>query len=183
MRVKVIQGGAAAGSDPQDTVLFVAIDPAAFRQIGDMVFVSGQGDPEANWDRLSQGSSLFVSSVVADEYDLKQGDTLLQTQRASFVMAAVTTFTGGDGDGMVCTGAGWCNDRFSVSVDPNYMLAPAPGETVWRAHLTSGPPNQGGVLRCCGIYAVDVLSDGVVIFGRPHADIHLTAPEISGLRS
>jgi putative ABC transport system permease protein len=132
MRVKVIQDGTAAGSDPQDTVLFVAIDPTAFRQIGDMVFVSGQGDPEANWDRLSRGSSLFVSSVVADEYDLKQGDRLtLQTRRGAhpFVVAAITSdFTG---QGMVVTGTyadlkRWFGesgaDRFSVSVDPDYEV-------------------------------------------------------------
>jgi putative ABC transport system permease protein len=130
MRVKVVQSTSAPGDDRQDTVLFVAIEPHAFRQIGEMVFISGQGDPEANWQRLSEGESLFVSSVVADEYGLEQGDTLtLQTRRGEhpFEVAAITSdFTG---QGMVVTSTyadlkRWFSesgaDRFSVSVDPAY---------------------------------------------------------------
>jgi putative ABC transport system permease protein len=130
MRVKVVQSPSTAGEDRQDSVLFVAIEPHTFRQIGEMVFVSGQGDPEANWERLSQGGSLFVSSVVADEYGLKKGDSLtLQTRRGEhpFEVAAITSdFTG---QGMVVTSTyadlkRWFSesgaDRFSVSVDPDY---------------------------------------------------------------
>ena len=130
LRVKVAQSPSAPGDNRQNALLFVAIEPSAFRQIGEMVFVTGQGDPEANWERLSQGGSLFVSSVVADEYGLKQGDTLtLQTRRGEqpFEVAAITSdFTG---QGMVVTSTyadlkRWFSesgaDRFSVSVDSNY---------------------------------------------------------------
>jgi ABC-type antimicrobial peptide transport system permease subunit len=60
----------------QDTIIFAAIDPATYREVGEFEFAAGQGDPDANWGRFYQGGALFVSTVVADRYDLEQGDTL-----------------------------------------------------------------------------------------------------------
>jgi putative ABC transport system permease protein len=112
-----------------DSVLFTAIDPALFRQIGDMEFLPGQGDAEENWRRLAEGRALFVSSVVADDLGLKQGDTLpLHTRRGeiAFNVAAITTdFTS---QGHVVTGTyedltRWFGesgvDRFIIAIQPD----------------------------------------------------------------
>jgi putative ABC transport system permease protein len=89
----------------RDALHLVAIDPEQFRQVGGKEFVAGQGDPEAAWALLSQGNTLFVSSVVAEEYGLQQGGRLaLQTRRGrqEFTVAGITTEF--DQQGLVVTG-------------------------------------------------------------------------------
>ena len=87
------------------TLTYVAIDPQQFRQVGEKEFVAGQGDPEAAWASFSQGNVLFISSVVADQYDLAQGSRLaLSTRRGQqeFIVAGITTEF--EHDGLVVTG-------------------------------------------------------------------------------
>jgi putative ABC transport system permease protein len=115
-----------------DKFYFEALDPKTFLQIGDMEFVANQGDSQANWTRLEQGKAIFVSNVVADRYDLQQGDELvLQTNRgeqAFYVAAEVVDF---GGQGLVIYGIYddlhyWFNkqgvDRFTVDVAPGYSI-------------------------------------------------------------
>ena len=116
--------------EQDDTLTFVAIDPVQFRKVGGKEFISGQGDPEAAWAALSQGNALFVSSVVADEYGLKQGSRLaLLTHRGQqeFTVAALTTEF--DQSGLIVTGT-YSDlirlfgdnhaDMFTVKVAPGY---------------------------------------------------------------
>lgn len=103
VRVAGTTGEASKGHD--GTLFLVAIDPEQFREVGGKEFVPGQGDPEAAWALLTQGNALFVSSVVAEEYDLRQGGSLtLQTRRGrqAFLVAGITTEF--DQQGMVVTG-------------------------------------------------------------------------------
>lgn len=119
-------------SNENDGLVFNAIDPDSYRQVGDMVFASGQGDPEANWARLSQGNALFISNVVADRYNVRQGDQLtLLTRRgeqAFTVAAEISDFTG---EGFVVIGVyedlhRWFSergaDRFTIKVAPGYSV-------------------------------------------------------------
>jgi len=115
-----------------DTIVFNAIDPATFRQIGDMQFAVGQGDAESNWRRLGEGQAVFISNVVADRYQMKQGDTLyLLTKRGEqgfYIAGVVMDFTG---QGLVVYGTyidmkHWFGqsgvDRFTLKVAPGYSV-------------------------------------------------------------
>lgn len=81
-----------------DTIVLNAIEPSTFRQISDMEFAAGQGKTQANWQRLEQGDAVFISNVVADRYQLDQGDTLyLLTRRGEkgfYIAGIVMDFTG-----------------------------------------------------------------------------------------
>jgi putative ABC transport system permease protein len=89
-----------------DSLFFAAIDPQSYQRVASMEFASGQGDPDQNWARLAQGEALFVSTTVADRYDLKQGDDLwLLTHRGAHpftVAGIVVDFTG---QGFIVTGS------------------------------------------------------------------------------
>jgi putative ABC transport system permease protein len=129
MQVKIAQSSFSPGDGRQDTLLFLAIEPASFRQVGDMVFVDGQGDPEEKWEKFSEGESLFVSSVVADEYGLEQGDLLnLQTRRGEHPFEVAAIISDFSGQGLVVTGTyvdlkRWFSesgaDRFSILLESN----------------------------------------------------------------
>jgi putative ABC transport system permease protein len=115
------------------TLIFLAIDPDAFLLVGSMELVSHQGDPEAAWATFRQGNALFVSSVVAEEYGLKQGSSLaLVTHRGehSFTVAGVVTEF--NQNGLIVTGSyadlkrlfGESGaDMFTVKVSPGYNAA------------------------------------------------------------
>jgi putative ABC transport system permease protein len=121
-----------ADEDIEDTLLFTAIEPALFRQVGDMEFITDQGEPEDNWHTLTEGSAVFISSVVADELAIKKGDTLtLLTRRGehAFIVAAVTTDF--SGQGYVITGTytdlkRWFSEsgvgRFTLKVENGYEI-------------------------------------------------------------
>ena len=76
------------------SLTFTAIDPVLYRQVGDMVFSSGQGQKEEIWREFSSGDKLFISTVVSEKTGLEQGDYLtLVTKRGehAFKIAAVNT--------------------------------------------------------------------------------------------
>ncbi|HKZ69213.1 MAG TPA: FtsX-like permease family protein, partial [Anaerolineales bacterium] len=114
----------------QDTIIFAGIDPYTYRQVGEFEFAAEQGDADSNWERFRQGNALFVSTVIADRYKVKQGDSLrLVTRRGEhdfYVAAVATDFTG---QGLIVTGT-WDDmrrwfgqsgvDRFTISLAPGY---------------------------------------------------------------
>lgn len=82
------------GKDRREKLYLFAIEPKLYRQITNKEFISGQGSPEDNWEVLEQGGALFISSIVAEEFEIGQGDTLsLITRRGEhdFIVAGVTT--------------------------------------------------------------------------------------------
>jgi putative ABC transport system permease protein len=113
-----------------DTIIFAAIDPATYRQVGEFEFAAGQGDPNVNWARFRQGDALFVSTVVADRYHLQQGGTLrLVTRRGEhdfYVAGVAVDFTG---QGYIVSGSWndmkrWFSqtgvDRFTIKLADGY---------------------------------------------------------------
>lgn len=114
----------------EQTLAFMAVDPASYQRVTSFVFAADQGDPEQLMDQLAAGDSVFISTVVADKYDLEPGDTLqIETrrgQRAFRVAAVVVDFWD---RGLVIEGS-WKDMRryfglddvsaFQVKVEPDY---------------------------------------------------------------
>jgi putative ABC transport system permease protein len=132
LAVKAASGSLPSSQDTDFQFLYEALDPASFRQIGDMEFAANQGDPQASWKRLNQGKAIFISSMVADRYDLHQGDELVlltrRGERPFYIAAEVTDF---GGQGQVIYGTyedmdRWFNeggvDRFTLDVAPNFSI-------------------------------------------------------------
>jgi putative ABC transport system permease protein len=130
--VKVAPSAIPPEAAEQDTIIFAGIDPQTYRAVGEFQFAANQGDAEANWARFRKGNALFISTVVADRYNLKQGDRLrLVTRRGEhdfYVAAVAVDFTG---QGFIVTGTWddmrrWFSqsgvDRFTISVAPSYTL-------------------------------------------------------------
>ena len=126
----------AAADIPPDSLaeadlVFAAIDPTTYRAVGEFEFAANQGDPDANWARFSQGDALFISTVVADRFQVQQGDTLrLVTRRGEhdfYVAAVAVDFTG---QGFIVSGS-WNDMRrwFAQSGVDRFTLAVAPGYT------------------------------------------------------
>ncbi|MBM3143856.1 MAG: ABC transporter permease [Chloroflexi bacterium] len=119
-------------SQEDDTIYFVAIDPMSYRQVADMEFAVDQGDPDECWARLAQGGAVFISTVIADRFDLRQGDSLrLVTRRGEqeFTIAAVVVdFTGqgyivhGTYDDMARWFAESGVDRFTLGIAPGFSI-------------------------------------------------------------
>jgi putative ABC transport system permease protein len=130
LRIRSAPGALPADSEADDTLFFNAIDPDSHRLVADVEFAPGQGDPEANWAQLSAGKAVFVSTLVAEQYDLEQGDEIrLLTSRGeqAFIVAAeIVDFAG---EGYTLTGIyedmrRWFGengaDRFTIKVAPGY---------------------------------------------------------------
>ena len=115
-----------------DTFFLTAIDPQSYRRVSEMQFAAGQGDLNANWGRLAQGSAVFISNMVAERYNLDQGgQLLLQTPRGEHafqVAAVVMDFTGQGGVIYVTYNdlrrwfAERGADRFIIKVAPGYSI-------------------------------------------------------------
>lgn len=128
-------------SDQRDRLVYTAIEPELFRQIADKEFVGGEENRETMWRRLEAGGAIFVSSVVAEIYDLQPGDSLsLNTRHGAqaFTVAGITTeFTR---QGYVITGTyadlkRWWGDsgvdQFTIKVAPGYNVT-AVGDEISR---------------------------------------------------
>jgi putative ABC transport system permease protein len=113
-------------------LVFNAIEPGTFRQVGDVQFVAGQGEAEEIWRRFSQGGAVFITSQVAERYGVGQGDFLvLQTRRGEqpfYVAAEMVDFTG-EGQVVIGTYADlrrWYSergaDRFTIKIAAGYTV-------------------------------------------------------------
>ena len=94
LEVHLASASAERSESRRDRLLFTAIEPEAYRRIGDMVFTNGDKDPQASWQALEADRAIFISTVVATEFHLQPGDTLsLLTRRGEqdFQVAAITT--------------------------------------------------------------------------------------------
>jgi putative ABC transport system permease protein len=65
-----------------ETINFMAIDVAAYARVTSFVFSGEQVDPQQALERLQAGRAVFVSTVLAEKYDLAPGGTVtLKTRR------------------------------------------------------------------------------------------------------
>jgi putative ABC transport system permease protein len=135
---RVIEVKAAPGQFPdepsenQQYFYFTALDPQSYRQVTDIEFAANQGPVDLSWQRLSQETSVFVSSAFADRYHLHQGDELiLLTHRGEqpFTIAAEVIDFGSEGRMLYGTYNDlhrWFSeqgvDRFTLRVAPGYSV-------------------------------------------------------------
>ena len=128
LRIRAAPGQLPADSPKDDELFFNAIDPETYRQIADVEFAVGQGDAETNWQRLEQGSAVFISKDIGDAYQLKQGDELvLLTNRGAHPFTVAAEIVDFAGEGKIVTGtyadlhrwfAEYGADRFTVKISP-----------------------------------------------------------------
>ncbi len=128
LEVNVPSTVAELSESKRDHLIYTAIEPEAFREIGDMVFTTGKSNPEANWQALETDRAIFISTVVASEFKLETGDRLsLLTRRGlqDFQVVAITSDF--SNQGYVITGTydnlkRWFIeggvDRFTISTTP-----------------------------------------------------------------
>ena len=75
-----------------EDLVFMGVDTETYNNVTSFVFSDSQADGEAAYKRLSEGKALFISSVLAEKYELKPGDTLRLRTRSGeqdFSIAAV----------------------------------------------------------------------------------------------
>jgi putative ABC transport system permease protein len=75
-----------------ESITYMAVDPAAYTRVTQFVFSSSQTDPKSAVSRLEQGNAVFISSVLAERYGYQEGGSIqLKTASGmkSFNIAAV----------------------------------------------------------------------------------------------
>jgi putative ABC transport system permease protein len=75
-----------------ENLVFMGVEPATYLRVTGFVFSDSQVDAAAATRQLSAGNTLFISSVLAEKYDLQPGDVLRLRTRSGdqdFHIAAV----------------------------------------------------------------------------------------------
>jgi putative ABC transport system permease protein len=76
----------------QEDISLMVIEPFSYQRVTSFVFSQKSQDPQASMQRLAQGNAVFISSVLAEKYNLVQGSRVeLQTRRGrqSFEVAGI----------------------------------------------------------------------------------------------
>jgi putative ABC transport system permease protein len=119
------------GTDERLT--FMAVDPGSYRQVTSFVFQSSSDDPERLLDRLAAGDAVFVSTILAEKYGLRRGDTMrLKTHRGQRVFEIAGVVVDFNNQGLTVEGS-WKDMRryfglrdvnaFLIKVQPGYSPA------------------------------------------------------------
>jgi putative ABC transport system permease protein len=112
---------------------FMAMDVRAYTTVTNFVFSGDQTDPETAVNRLADEPTVFISSVLAEKYNLKVGDTVTLKSRSGYrefeIVGVVVDFYN---QGLVVQG-GWETMRryfriddastFYVKVDPGVSVS------------------------------------------------------------
>jgi putative ABC transport system permease protein len=74
-----------------ESINIMAIDPGSYAQVTSFVFSNSSTHPDQALQNLAQGDYVFISTVIAELYDINQGDSvMIKTKRGiqSFKVAA-----------------------------------------------------------------------------------------------
>jgi putative ABC transport system permease protein len=115
----------------RDALTYTAIDVGWYDE-APMLFAAGQGDPRPMLDRLAQGDAVFISTLLAERYDLDKGDTIrlrTPTGEHDFLVAGVAINYASNGYGVF---GPWEDARryFRARQASNFDLRVAPGASV-----------------------------------------------------
>ena len=88
-----------------ETITFMAVDPPTYSRVTNFVFANSDLEENKFLTELNSGGSIFISSVMAEKYNLGRGDELLIKTRGGFkpfnISAVVVDFYN---QGLVITG-------------------------------------------------------------------------------
>lgn len=116
----------------EESLSFMAVDPSSYQRVTSFVFAANQGDPDRLLERLAEGDAVFISSVLSEKYELKQGDTIrLETRRGKRDFEIVAVVVDFYNRGLVIEGS-WKDMRrhfrlndasaFLLKIKPGYSL-------------------------------------------------------------
>jgi len=75
-----------------ESLVFMAVDPETYNTVTNFVFSDSRIDAQAVYQNLASGKAVFISSLMAEKYGLKVGDTISLRTRSGlqdFLVAAV----------------------------------------------------------------------------------------------
>jgi putative ABC transport system permease protein len=115
-----------------ENLMYMAIEPAVHGNVAKFMFSGGQQDQAAVLARLAAGDAVVISTVVAEKYDLKVGDSLrLKTARGPHDFAVAGIVVDYYNQGLTVEGS-WSDMRryFGLREASIYLLKVAPGQAV-----------------------------------------------------
>jgi putative ABC transport system permease protein len=164
------------GPSDAEEIAFAAIEPETYTAVTGYTFAADQGDPKALMEQLARGDSVFVSSILAEQHGLKQGDDIyLETRRGRQAFNVAATIVDYFNQGLVIHGS-WRDMRryfghndvsaFLVKLQPGYLYADVAQRLddlyATRRHLTiesnEGLRNQASGLLAQTSIMFDVLA-------------------------
>lgn len=121
------------GPSDAETIAFAAIEPETYTAVTGYTFAADQGNPNALLEQLARGDSVFVSSILAEQYGFKQGDDIyLETRRGRQAFNVAAIIVDYFNQGLVIHGS-WRDMRryfdlndvsaFLVKLEPGYLYA------------------------------------------------------------
>ena len=113
-----------------EDLIFMGVDTDTYDRVTSFVFSDSQTDAKAVYRQLTDGDALFVSSVLAEKYDLHEGDLLrLRTRRGSHDFKVVAVVVSFFNQGLAVQGS-WSDMRrhFKTSDADSYLVKVANGE-------------------------------------------------------
>jgi putative ABC transport system permease protein len=114
-----------------ETLAFTAIEPETYAAVTSYAFTANQGDAKALLDQLARGDSVFISSILAEQYGYRQGDTIyLETRRGRQPFVVAATVVDYFNQGLVIHGS-WRDMRryFGLNDVTAFHIKLAPGFT------------------------------------------------------
>jgi putative ABC transport system permease protein len=110
-------------SGETETINFMSIDVLAYARVTNFVFSGEQVDPQKAIERLSKGRAVFVSTVLAERYNLAPGSMItLKTNRGYLDFEVAGVVVDFYNQGLVVQGS-WEDMRRYFNVrDPNTVL-------------------------------------------------------------
>ncbi len=131
-------------SGDDETITFMAVDPSTYSRVTNFVFADSDNDEFTLLTELNSGSSIFISSVMAEKYNLERGDQLLIKTRGGFVpfniSAVVVDFYN---QGLVVTGNRQDLRRYFRSNQVSTILIKAEDENEISELMTRIDQNYG----------------------------------------
>ena len=107
----------------EETLNFMAVDPRSYTQVTRFLFSDSSVNASKAVGSLSNGRTLFISSVMAEKYGLKAGDTLwLQTRSGLQPFQASAVVMDFFNQGMVVTGSWEDMQRYFRLDDATFIL-------------------------------------------------------------
>ena len=117
--------------EADERLTLMAVDPVSYREVTSFVFSGEQGDPAELANRLAEGNTVFISSVLSEKYGLDAGDTIrLATRRGEQDFAIAAVVVDFNNQGLVVLGS-WKDLRryFSINDVSAFFLKVEPGQS------------------------------------------------------